>query len=77
MSGSAGLEIEAIEVWGCGGSAEALEAAASAQANARDDKARLIERARQVDKAQFANNEFDRDNLLGKTFGGGTKAMNR
>ena len=60
-----------------GGSADALEAAAAARASARDDRARLIERARQVDKAQFANNEFDRDMLLGKTFGGGTKSANR
>ena len=64
-------------MWGCGGSADALATAAASQATAREDKARLIERARQVDKAQFANNEFDRGMLLGKTFGGGSKAMNR
>lgn len=29
----------------------------------------------QVDKAKFAENDFDKEFILGKTFGGGSKAV--
>lgn len=57
-----------MEVWGCGGTAS-LEHALMAQAKDRGDRDALIQKARQVDKAQFANNSFDQEFLLGKTFG--------
>ena len=54
-------------MWGCGDA----DAAAEAQMQYRKQTAQLIDRARKVDKAQFANNEFDQEYLLGKTFGHG------
>jgi hypothetical protein len=58
---------DVMEVWGCGGEAS-LEHALQAQAKDRGDRDALIQKARQVDKAQFANNTFDQEFLLGKTF---------
>lgn len=46
-----------------------LQHALEAQAKDRGDRDALIQKARQVDKAQFANNSFDQEFLLGKTFG--------
>ena len=57
-----------MEVWGCGGEV-CLQHALQAQAKDRGDRDALIQKARQVDKAQFANNSFDQEFLLGKTFG--------
>ena len=64
------FELVTAEVWGVGGAA-ALEAAAEAQATARAVEDANIQRARQVDKAQFVDSAFDREMFLGKTFGGG------
>ena len=58
---------DVMEVWGCGGEV-CLEQALQAQAKDRGDRNALIQKARQVDKAQFANNSFDQEFLLGKTF---------
>jgi hypothetical protein len=57
-----------MEVWGCGGEV-CLQHALEAQAKDRWDRDMFIQKARQVDKAQFANNTFDQEFLLGKTFG--------
>lgn len=57
------LSIVSIEVWGCGG-----EKAAVAQEAYRQSEAQRIQKSRQVDKAQFLDNQFDRDLLLGGTF---------
>lgn len=59
---------DVMEVWGCGGEV-CLQHALQAQAKDRGDRDALIQKARQVDKAQFANNSFDQEFLLGKTFG--------
>lgn len=61
------FEIDVLEMWGCGNA----NAAAEAQKSYRKETAQLIDRARKVDKAQFATNEFDQEYLLGKTFGHG------
>ena len=37
----------------------------------RESTAHTIQKARKVDKAKFADSAFDREFLLGKTFGGG------
>lgn len=57
-----------MEVWGCGGEV-CLQQALEAQAKDRGYRDALIQKARQVDKAQFAGNSFDQEFLLGKTFG--------
>ncbi|CAM9219937.1 unnamed protein product [Choristocarpus tenellus] len=64
------FEVDSLEVWGVGG-AEALEEALKALAKQREVAAHNIQKARQVDRSKFAENEFDREFLLGKTFGGG------
>ena len=64
------FELVTAEVWGVGGAA-ALAAAADAQASARAVDAANLQRARQVDKAQFVDSAFDRETFFGKTFGGG------
>ena len=70
------FEIDALEVWGVGG-AEALARAAEAQGDARRATEKSIAKARRVDKAQFANNEFDKEMLLGKTFNTGADGRRR
>lgn len=61
------FEIEHLEVWGSGGVAM-IQNALKAQADHRVVLAETIVKARKVDKAQFFNNGFDREFLLGKTF---------
>lgn len=60
------FEIQTMEIWGCGG-AEVISTALAAQAQDRATANETIRRARQVDKAQFFNNEFDKEFLLGNT----------
>ena len=64
--GGADFQLASLEVWGCG-DAECLLRAQEAQAAAREARAHAINKARQVDRAQFLG-EFDREMLLGKTF---------
>lgn len=52
-----------IEVWGCGG-----DSALEYQEKFKKGEDARISNARKVDKAQLANNEFNRENLLGGTF---------
>eukprot|EP00388_Colpodella_angusta_P038343 GDKK01044143.1.p1 GENE.GDKK01044143.1~~GDKK01044143.1.p1 ORF type:complete len:113 (-),score=10.25 GDKK01044143.1:51-389(-) len=60
------FEIQTMEVWGCGG-AEVVVSALAAQAQNRAVADETLRRARQVDKAQFFNNEFDKEFLLSNT----------
>ncbi|CEG43107.1 Uncharacterized conserved protein, contains TLDc domain [Plasmopara halstedii] len=59
--------IDVMEVWGCGG-----DESEHNQEKHRLETAELINRARKVDKAQFIDNDFDKETFLGKTFGHGT-----
>jgi hypothetical protein len=54
------FEVDCLEVWGIGGDATVTDAleARSAQRTITQE---TLQRARKVDKAQFANNEFDRE----------------
>lgn len=61
------FNIECLEVWACGGD-EIINSGLSAQSKDRDVRAENINKARQCDKAAFANNTFDQEFLLGKTF---------
>jgi hypothetical protein len=61
------FEIEHLEVWGSGGAA-LINTALRAQVDHRQVLAHNIDKARKVDKAQFFNNGFDREFLLGNTF---------
>eukprot|EP00903_Cladosiphon_okamuranus_P009957 g9446.t1 len=63
------FEVDILEVWGVGGE-EALGEALEAREKQREYTAAQIHKARQVDKSKFATNAFDREFLLGKTFGG-------
>ncbi|KAF0720165.1 Aste57867_520 [Aphanomyces stellatus] len=69
VSLKASFRIQTLEIWGCGG-----DESKQAQQGYRAETAELINRARKVDKAQFAGNSFDREMFLGKTFGHGTDA---
>jgi hypothetical protein len=60
------FEIHTLEVWGCGGS-EAVAAGLKAQAVEREVTDENIRKARHVDKAQFFNNEFDKEFFLSGT----------
>lgn len=64
--GAEQFEIHTLEVWGCGGR-EAVAAALQAQRQERAIADENIVKARQVDKAQFFNNEFDREFFLSNT----------
>ncbi len=66
------FEIHTMEVWGCGG-ADVVASALAAQARERADMDETIRRARHVDKAQFFNNEFDREFLLSGSTSHATK----
>jgi hypothetical protein len=59
--------VEALEVFGCGG-----DDSVQRQRQYRKDTADMLDKMRKVDKAAFVGNEFDRNFLLGKTFGHGT-----
>jgi hypothetical protein len=61
------FNISIMEVWGCGGD-DLIEQALIGQAKDRGDRDALIQKARQVDKAAFANNSFDQEFLLSKNF---------
>lgn len=61
------FEIETLEVWGTGGE-DLIKKAIAGQGRKRDTVAHNIQQARKVDKAQFANNTFDQEFLLSKTF---------
>ncbi|CAN0005323.1 unnamed protein product [Scytosiphon promiscuus] len=67
---SRNFEVDIMEVWGVGGE-EALGEALEAREKQRQYTAAQIHKARQVDKSKFATNAFDKEFLLGKTFGGG------
>lgn len=60
------FEIHTLEVWGCGGS-DTVASALRAQSNERALLDENIRKARQVDKAQFFNNAFDREFFLSGT----------
>ncbi|CAM9642471.1 unnamed protein product, partial [Phaeothamnion confervicola] len=64
------FEVDGMEVWGVGGT-HSLREAVAAQQRRRAVVDHNIAKARKVDKAKFVDNEFDREMLLGKTFGGG------
>ena len=61
------FEIDALEVWGCGG-ATRVDAALKAREHTRQVMAENIQKARKVDKAAFFDSSFDREFLLGNTF---------
>lgn len=61
------FNISIMEVWGCGGD-ELIELALQGQAKDRGDRDALLQQARKVDKAAFANNSFDQEFLLSKNF---------
>jgi hypothetical protein len=61
------FEIDAMEVWGCGG-VKKITKALEAQKEARAVTEETINRARKVDKAAFFDNSFDREFLLPNTF---------
>lgn len=61
------FEIDALEVWGCGGSSR-VDFALKAQQHNRQVIAENIQKARKVDKAAFFDNAFDREFLLSNTF---------
>lgn len=61
------FEIDAMEVWGCGGWNK-ITKALQAQQIARDVTKETIDRARKIDKAAFFDNSFDREFLLPTTF---------
>ncbi|RLN31516.1 hypothetical protein BBJ28_00016603, partial [Nothophytophthora sp. Chile5] len=70
LSSSEQFVVDAMEVWGCGGAEGELSQKAH-----RQETADLINRARKVDKAQFAGSDFDKEFFLSKTFGhGGDRA---
>ena len=57
-----------VQVWGCGGAA----ALACLKAGREEDQ-RTRDRARKVDRRAFADNAFDREYLLEKTFNSGAR----
>lgn len=61
------FEIDALEVWGCGGVTR-VDAALKAQENNRRVIAENIQKARKIDKAAFFDSSFDREFLLSNTF---------
>lgn len=63
--------ISHLEAWGLGG-----EDAMQARTVWRGQKDRMIQKQRQVDKSQFANNGFDREYLLKDTFSGHSRETN-
>ena len=65
------FQVAYVEAWGLGGS-DAMRGRESWRAQ----KDRLIQRQRKVDKAQFANNSFDREYLLKGTFDGNKRETN-
>ena len=70
------FDILALEVWACGGS-DMINKGMESQQTTRKIKDHAIQKARQVDKAQFFNNPFDRENFLSKTTGGSGGLGNR
>lgn len=67
---SRNFEVDILEVWGVGGE-QGLREALDEREEHRKIVAQQINKARQVDKSKFATNAFDKEFLLGKTFGGG------
>ena len=61
------FEIESLEIWGTGGD-ELIEKGIKSQELNRNIREDAIQKARKVDKAAFANNSFDQEFLLSKTF---------
>lgn len=60
------FEIDQLEIWGCGDS-QAIAEALQAQVIERKNVDENIRKARQVDKAAFFNNEFDKEFFLSKS----------
>lgn len=60
------FSIHTLEIWGCGGAA-VVASALQAQSKDRAVVDENIRKARQVDKAQFFNNEFDKEFFLSNT----------
>lgn len=67
QQGEGNFEIGCIEIWAIGG-AECVETGMKAMAESQYIKKKTIEKARKIDKAQFFNNEFDREMFLGGQF---------
>ncbi len=61
------FNIGIMEIWGCGGD-DIIDNALRDQAKDRGERDVNIQRARQVDKASFANSKFDQEFLLAKNF---------
>eukprot|EP01038_Epipyxis_sp_PR26KG_P016805 gene16805-23004_t len=72
----ANFEIDYLEIWGCGGD-EIVLGGLKAQAKEREIVDENIRKARQVDKAQFFNNEFDNEFLLSNTMSHNKNKENR
>lgn len=70
------FEIDTIEVWGTGGTAN-VEKGLLAQKKSREIVDENIQKARKVDKAAFFNSEFDREFLLSGTFTHKSQQQNR
>lgn len=75
-SGPLYLDIDVIEVWGCGGE-RFISKAIEAQTEARQLAARTLDKARTCDKATFFNNGFDQEFLLSKTLQHRKEAVER
>jgi TLD len=60
------FDIDCLEIWACGG-ADAIQKGLEAQRQDRAIRDEVIQKARKVDKAQFFNNAFDAEFLLGET----------
>ena len=61
------FQIDTMEIWGCGGD-DLIKQGLYAQGKDRNSRDDLIRQARKVDKAAFADNAFDQEFLLSKTF---------
>jgi hypothetical protein len=61
------FEINALEIWGCGGQ-EHISSALQAQQKDRKIRDENISKAKKVDKAAFFSSDFDREMFLSKTF---------
>jgi len=70
------FNIDCLEVWACGGDS-AIDKGTDAQSKDRDVRNANINKARQCDKAAFANSAFDQEFLLGNTFAHQSHAKDR
>lgn len=70
------FNIDCLEIWACGGES-AISRGMEAQSKDRDVRNSNINKARQCDKAAFANSAFDQEFLLGNTFAHQSHAKDR